>query len=425
MNHIVKIAGIAILIAGILLIGSNALAQNVPAASSPVCVYCGAALPNGVHAPNCPYNTASLTKTKVSIAPALDIKTMVVGSIFQSLLSSMLNSSPVDDKKSQEAAQMEANLAAMHAAKMKRYNDSVAQVEYEKMMATYKQLEGSQEVTTKTLSNTNLDFKTLNGDAEALSANARHQFERGIKIPVADSSSQHQATGFFGDTMPMTDIQTLVEPENNPDVVDLRQSKQYVAAQIKSDSLNIVTLLRKDEAKENGEPIIQKPDCVKLKGLLNAYTRQRSEFQKTILLSNSQLDIWEAKNRNALVNAAKDGIDYFIGEILDALKNRGEIADKYQMVLDNNVNQMMGEGIDVTKIQNEIAQLRKISARGQTADFLNSLKDWNTFMKDGLSSLIGELSESNKDVSGILEDPMMKKYFEPESSKLNTLLDIS
>ncbi|MDP4292129.1 MAG: hypothetical protein Q8908_13690, partial [Bacteroidota bacterium] len=250
-------------------------------------------------------------------------------------------------------------------------------------------------------------------------------FERGIKIPVADSSSQHQATGFFGDTMPMTDIQTLVEPENNPDVVDLRQSKQYVAAQIKSDSLNIVTLLRKDEAKENGEPIIQKPDCIKLKGLLNAYTRQRSEFQKTILLSNSQLDIWEAQNRNALVNAAKDGIDYFIGAILDALKNRGEIADKYQMVLDNNVNQMMGEGIDVTKIQNEIAQLRKISARGQTADFLSNLKDWNTFMKDGLSSLIGELSESNKDVSGILEDPMMKKYFEPESSKLNTLLDIS
>ncbi len=40
---------------------------------------------------------------------------------------------------------------------------------------------------------------------------------------------------------------------------------------------------------------------------------QRDEYHKTILLVRSQVDEWQTMNRTALVNAAKDGVEYFTG----------------------------------------------------------------------------------------------------------------
>jgi hypothetical protein len=135
--------------------------------------------------------------------------------------------------------------------------------------------------------------------------------------------------------------------------------------------------------------------------------------------------MWETANHNALINAAKDGLEYFTGELLEGLSNRGKAADRLQQIYDKNVKQMAGEGINVAGIKAKIDQLRSISSAGQITELTANINDWETFLKDGMSSLIGRLTVSNTEIKGILEDSKMKKYFETEEPELNTLLDIS
>jgi hypothetical protein len=187
----------------------------------------------------------------------------------------------------------------------------------------------------------------------------------------------------------------------------------------------MVTLLRKYESEGNGEPIIPKPDCIKLRDQLKGYLNQREQFKKTIELSQSELKTWETANNNAMMNAAKDGLEYFTGELLQGLTNRGKAADRLQQIYNSKSRQMVQDGINVAEIQAKINRLRAISSTGQLADLTSNINDWGTFAKDGMSSIIKRLNDSNDEVKGLLEDPGMKKYFETETPELNTLLDIS
>ena len=381
-----------------------------------------------VHCQSARGQLESMTGQKISSsssASSTNMNNMVIGAIFKSILTSKSSANSRNNQKELEAKQREAELAAQQAAEQQRINEAIAQSEYDKMMQSYKLLDGSQELKPKTLNSTNLDFKTLDGNAESLAAGAKKQFEVTGTASVSGSSVTGNATPFFGDEMPVQDLQTLLDPENNPNIVDLRDAKKFVTEKTVNDSSGIVSLLKNYEPEGNGEPIIQKPDCIKLENQLKGFTDQRQQFQKTIDLSQNELNMWETANHNALINAAKDGLEYFTGELLEGLSNRGKAADRLQQIYDKNVKQMAGEGINVAGIKAKIDQLRSISSAGQITELTANINDWETFIKDGMSSLIGRLTDSNTEIKGILEDSKMKKYFETEEPELNTLLDIS
>jgi hypothetical protein len=381
-----------------------------------------------VHCQSARGQLESMTGQKISTSSSVssaNLNNMVIGAIFKSILTSKSSANSGNNQKELETKQREAELAAQQAAEQQRINEEIAQSEYDKMMQSYKLLDGSQDLKTKTLNSTNLDFKTLDGDAETLATNARKQFEVTGTSPVSVSSLTGNATPFFGDTMPLENLQTLLNPENNPNVVDLRDAKKYVNEKSVKDSPGIVLLLRQYEPEGNGEAIIKKPDCIKLVKQLKGFTDQRQQFQKTIDLSQNELDIWETANHNALINAAKDGLEYFTGELLEGLTNRGKAADRLQQIYNKNVKQMAGEGINIAEVQAKIDQLRTISSAGQIAELTANINDWETFIKDGMSSLIARLTGSNNEIKGLFEDAKMKRYFETEEPELNTLLDIS
>jgi hypothetical protein len=291
-------------------------------------------------------------------------------------------------------------------------------------MKSYKLLDDSHEMSIKTLNSTSMEFKTLDGNDEALSSGARKQFEN-TSMPLPGPAASDGATPFFGDTMAIADLETLTAPENNADVVDLRNATKYVIENTKKDSSEIITILRKSETNINGAPVVKKADCQNIGKQLKAFLQQRDEFQKTIDLSQNELDVWETANRNALINTAKDGLEYFTGQLLEGITNRGKAADRLQQILDKNMKQMNGEGIDVADLQKKIKELRKISSSGKIAELVTNMNDWQTFIKDGTSDLLSKLSVSNKEINSILENPSMKKYFSPDQAELNTLLDLS
>ncbi len=428
MKRNMKIVCSLILFAGILLINTNVFSQT-----NCTCAICGRscndiAIYGHIKGYSC-YVAPANSAAKSSAGSSADLSNMIAGAIFQNVLTSIFSNNTANNQKEldakQKAAALAAQQAAQKAAEQQRMNEAIAQAEYEKMMKSYKLLEDSRDMNIKTLDNSNMEFKTLDGDAETLSNNSRNQFENTTISPVSAQSNPGNPTPFFGDAMPLADIQTLLNPEANPNIVDLRSANGYVADNIEKDSLGIVQILRPYETEGTGEPIIQKPDCKELGRKLKGYTDQRQQFQKTIDLSQKELEIWETANRNAMINAAKDGLEYFTGQLLEGLTNRGKAADRLQQVYDKNAQQMVNDGINVAELQAKIQLLRNISASGQIAELAASMNDWQSFIKDGLSSVITRLSDSNTEVKNLLDDPNMQKYFQTEKPELNALLDIS
>lgn len=343
------------------------------------------------------------------------IKMQVVGTIFQSLLTSLFS----DDEGNQKAAlaaKAAALAAAQQAAEQQREQARAAQAAYEKMMQSFKQLDDSQGMAFQTLPDDSMGFKTLDGNAETLEANARKPFDTASAKTASKTVTVGGATPFFGDTMPKKDIRFLLNPENDPNVVDLRNAVSYVARNIKNGT---------DPEHAKGGPILRGPSCKQLTKRLAAYINQRKQFQKTIDLAQSQLNIWEKANRDALLSAAKDGLNYLTGELFEAFQMRSKAADRLQRILAKNAKQMARDGLNVAAIEAKINRLRLLSSTGRLTDLAHNMTDWQDFIKNGLSSLMAQLTSSNQEIREMLEDPRMQRYFGQETPALNALLDIT
>lgn len=405
----------------------------------PVCAYCNTPVPNGVHSSSCPYYVAPKApgggKAHNYGGGAGDMQSMMVGAIFGSLLGSLF-AEPVDngqDAAAQQAAalaaqQKAAELAAKKSAEM-RAKEAAAQAEFEKMMQSYKQLDGAAKATSP---NAGLGLKTLDGDMENLAANARQPFDTGglgLKGLDAAPPAAPAPTPFFGDTMPAEDIQRLVNPDSDPRVADLREAKKFVVESLKKEpkepAPNKEPSKEQDKKGDPKKPAAKSPDCDRLSAKLAGFLEQRQKFHTTILMAQEQVDTWQEANRNALLNAAKDGFEYFAGQYLEVLAKRGRAAERYSGVLEKRAEEMARDGVDVAAVRAKIDRMAKLSTVGQVADLTNKLNDWTTFAKDGLSSMLAQLSSSDAEVRAMIEDPKVGKYFEMDKPELNALFDLS
>ncbi len=432
MNKMIKVFLCTILFASITCGPANVYAQSIPEASGPTMdcegtirawVLSGYYRPGDCHCENGrPVCNKSPSGTKSSGSKAAhhsaQMKAMIVGTIFESLLTSLFATDTSNSQAALAAQQQAAALAAQQAATAQRAQAAAAQAEYEKMMRSYKQLDGTQGAAFKTLSDSNLAMKSLDGDAETLATNARKHFDTPLALKQPAPVTTGNSTPFFGDTMPIEDIQLLVNPDNDPRVVDLMDAKTYVVENIKNDTSTIEESLKPYDGVDKGGPIIAPPDCVALSKKLRGFVDQRNKFHKTILLSQEQYTTWKTANRNALLNAAKDGLEYFTGQLLEGLSQREKVADRLQEI----ATQMAQDGLNISEIQARIDRLRTVSSIAKST---SNTMDWQTFMKDGISGLLNQLTSSNNEIQEMFQDPKMQKYFEKDSPELSVLLDIS
>jgi hypothetical protein len=429
MRYIIKIFFYTILLIGITTNRAYILAQSVPEASQPALDCKGSAAAYRAQGIPCDCVDGQIVCNQPSSAGSLhehhdfnqDIKMQVVGTIFESLLTSLFSDNTANQKQALAAQQKAAALAAQQASALQREKDRESHAAYEKMMQSYKQLDGSQGLAFKTLSDSSMGFKTLDGDAETLEANARKPFDTASEKtdPLSNTVHVGGATPFFGDTMPTNDIRLLVNPENDPNVVDLRNAVSYVAKNIKS---------RTDSEHAKGAPVLRGPSCRELDKRLISFINQRKKFQKTIDQAQEQLDVWQTANRNALLNAAKEGLEYFTGQLFDVFAKRAEAAARLERIYEKNARQMAKEGLNVAEIQAKIKRLKALSSINRISELrgkLGEIDAWRNFLKDGVSALINQLTASNQEIQEMLADPRMQQYFETEAPELKTLLDIS
>jgi len=79
-----------------------------------------------------------------------------------------------------------------------------------------------------------LAFKSPDDDLESLAARARKPFDTSSETTSSAPDAVGAPAPFFGDIMPIKDLQLLVSPENDPRVVDLRNATAFVAGNLKA-----------------------------------------------------------------------------------------------------------------------------------------------------------------------------------------------
>lgn len=355
------------------------------------------------------------------LSGSAQLKGMVFGAVFESVLTSLFTT-PQASEADILAAQQRAAELAWQQEQERQAREAAAQAAYDKMMQSYKKLDDATPVSFKTISDSNLSFKTLDGEMETMAANARKPFDTpgDLALPTPPEPSG-APTPFFGDTMPLADIKLLANPENDLRVVDLREANRFVVQNIKTDKEKMEAAARKQNTRE-AKPARTKEECLGLVRKLDGFISQRGKFQKTIYQGQEQLNVWEEANRAALVNAAKDGFEYFAGMFLDVLKDRAEFAETVLQRINAQRSNLAKAGYDMAAYE---AKLNRFKSIGTMADNIAKANDWQTLMKDGISSMVVQLTSSNEEIKAMMEEPVMKQMFTTDMPRLNLLLDIS
>ena len=136
-----------------------------------------------VPAASAPVNVSNIVVSRVAaaapkISAAANMNNMVGGMLVQGLLNSLFSSSgpsKAEVEAQQKAAELAAQQAAEKAAEEQKIREAEAQAAHDKMMQSYKQLDGSQNLGMKTLNNDDLNLKT---------------FDKGSAIPIMRSQKE-------------------------------------------------------------------------------------------------------------------------------------------------------------------------------------------------------------------------------------------
>lgn len=384
-----------------------------------MCAYCNTQLPNGTHAASCPYAAAATQSggNKSSGGkqhnPEHDLSLMVTGAVVQGLMGSLL-STPVNQGPSQQdiidAQRIAATKAMQRDLEWQRKKDAEFVAEQQKMLTGLKPVDGDADSAFNQLSGSAMGFKQAD-DLDVLAATAREPFD-----------TAGESNGFWGDTLPEQDLRLLVEPENDSRIVDLSKASTFVVQSLKDEQTP------KAPEPDKSQPVTKTPtaqECAALTQKLNGYLNQKSKFYLTVLTAQEQVNSWREANRNALMNAAKEGVSLWLGDILETLTKRGQAAEHLRRIVEQNGSAMAANGVDVAALTAKIARLKNISRIGQIADLANQGQGWQPFLQNGFSALLGELESSNQEMTQIMEDPGVQPFIASDAQLLSAALDLS
>lgn len=388
-----------------------------PPVPDPVCAYCNYKLPN--HAANCPYNPKNLAakKTNSTSLPAVvpltnqSLSLMVAGTLMQGLLNGIFSSNEQQKQQQQIAEQQQQMQLQMQMAMQKKIKDSMDNLNYLKLMSSYKQLQGAQELSLKASSSQQqLDFKKLDGDDESMRADAGKAFDGNTISDTTGGVQFFQGTDFFNSNVAKTDIY----PERDSVMLDVNNADKFLKEHEISDSAKVANLksdIVKNSAKNNPEK--KNIDCPILQQKLNDYIAQRDKFHKTIISTQTDLVEWQNRNNEALWNAAYSGAEFLFdqkfGDLLKKVEERGDQAENVRERLIPYMDALRKKGVNVD------SYLKTLNARIFSKDFLakdvETFKDaaeYDAFFRDAIQAGIMKVAETDSSYDKILKDNSVK-----------------
>lgn len=371
-----------------------------------VCAYCNrssAQISASGHASSCPYYVAP-KKTVSGISPSYSnsMQMMVTSTLIQGIFSGIFNSSQQQKQKEQQQkllAEQQKIKAAAEAALQKKIKDSIDLLNYNRLMSSYKLLQGG---------SVGLNMKKLDGDMEVLRAGAASQFDGGIQ--VKDTVTISGGTSFFGTRMDSAQINTLLEPEKDTVIADINNADLFIRENKKADSVRQARAA--DSAARNATKDISKksPECDKLQTRLNNYLTQRDKFHKTILTTQKDLAEWKQKNNDALWNAATSGFELMFSKFLANVSLKGIQAEDIRLRLLKHEEALRAKGVDFDKYLGVLNQ--RIFNANNLAKDVSEFKDaveYDAFFRDAVQIGASRIAETDTVYRQLLQDTTVKQ----------------
>lgn len=248
-----------------------------------------------------------------------------------------------------------------------------------------------------------VDFKNLDGDAEAMRKAAGDHFDQSADTTAKDKVSA--GTNFFGTTLSEPEITTLMESENDPTIVDLSKANTFAVQNLKQNE----TAIKKIEKQKT-----ERPECKEMIAKYNRQVDDMKKFQKQIEFTQSQLDEWRQKNDAAFWNAVVDGASFAVGEYFDYLKETRKGAENIKHNLELIETKLINGKVYTTA---QIASLKKkLNVRmaehtiaKYSSDFSN-ITDYFDHVKNVIQSSVAEIGKTDADIKEFLSNPKVQEY---------------
>jgi hypothetical protein len=314
------------------------------------CLACGVSCDAPASAHSCDVNPGTSGSAAVagsgsgggsSYNSSNDYKALIIGSIFNAMMSS---SNDEAEKARLEAEQIEQMRIAAENARQKRIKDSLDLVAYGQLMSMYKNLPDG---------NADLDFKNLNGDAELMASAAQRQFSP--EVTNDENYTTGRGTNFFS-SIPEEEINHFLDSDSDPNIVDLHDAQTYIVDNLKTENENQESENQPNEDPESDQEV-QKPNCDQLQKDLGTLLQDRQKFKRNLDLTMAEYEVWKKKKNDALWNAATDGISFAASSLLEYVKYTRESALKIKEVLVKNESKYIAEKIFTT---DEIAAYKRM-----------------------------------------------------------------
>lgn len=323
------------------------------------------------------------------------------------LIMELFKKDPKKQREMLEAQQRELEKIAIKTEEQQRIKDAL----HDKLMALYKQVPDAQKLESKPLTtgSTDLKPKTFDGD------NGDYMY-KGVDVNTPNNNLV-SGNSYFGVDLSARDIQLLTEPETDPVIVDLRNANGFIAKNIQTDSIKIVSLKLFDP-KGNGDPIFQKTDCIELSKKLKGYRNNFDGMQKTIQLTRNELNEWEEKNNEArnsfLIKCVSLGMSQIFENIGKDIEKRKKAAISIRDYLMDNKEGMKKFGYDAEKYKNTLQLLNSkiINYENQKIGAFvgENIYEYTAHFTEWLKFTSKNIFEMNSAGKGILNDPEFMKY---------------
>lgn len=334
-----------------------------------------------------------------SVSSPTNISTEVAGALMQGLINNIFSTDTKAEQAKLEAEKLEQAKIAAAIAQQKKIDDAIAQQKHDELMQKIKPL---------STDNVDMDFKTLDGEAENLRKTANDQFEPTPKD--AELKTVSTATNFFGTNLSDPEINTLINSENDPMIVDLKNAETYIVGNLKTET---TTEAKKDEPEKKPETL--SPECLKIKTKLDGFIKNRENFQKTINLTQTELSAWEEQNNKAFWNAVTDGIGSTSGLFIDYIKetrsSAGMLKKNIEIIQDKLIKDKVFSAAEISKYKSILdARMLTYDVSESASDFKDAIEYYDAIVNAMRATLL-ELTKTNSDYAAMYEDPRFIESF--------------
>jgi hypothetical protein len=326
------------------------------------------------------------------------------------LIFNLFKGNPEKEQQMLEEQQRLLEKTRVENEQQSKVKEALQQFLHDRLMGLYKPLPETGKIEIKAIvtPNSTLTPKGFDGDKQDYLYKGESVLPAIVNIPEVE-----EPITLFEGKMTEENVKTLLDPYNDPAIVDLRDAESLVVRSLKENTINKEEITKTREQKD-GEPIFQQPTCTDLFRSISGYEKELKKIKSNVDVTNTEMKEWEKKKNEALKEALNEGLSFLTERFLDHMVERGKRAQNILGWMDRFEPNLIAKGVDVNSYRN-LLNLKIMGGNlSQLGLDIFDLVDRAQFIKMEIQLILSKMGKNEEAVKRLLEDPHVKEFFDEE-----------